>query len=125
MARPVRFHAPDRDAWRAWLEDNHATAAEVSLVFHRKAVGRPTITHDEAVEEALCFGWIDGVKHKLDDQRYTYRFTPRRAGGVWSGINKTRIARLEAAAGSTPRVDGHPSTRPCSAVGRQSAAARS
>jgi uncharacterized protein YdeI (YjbR/CyaY-like superfamily) len=97
MAKPLRFHAPDRAAWTAWLEQHHATAAEISLVFYRKASGKPSIAYDEAVEEALCFGWIDGIKHKLDDQRYTYRFTPRRPGSKWSAINKQRIAALEAA----------------------------
>ena len=94
---PSRFHAPDRAAWTAWLEAHHATAAEVFLVFYRKAVGKPTIGYDEAVEEALCFGWIDGIKHKLDDERYTYRFTPRRPGSVWSDSNKARVTRLAAA----------------------------
>lgn len=97
MARPLRFHAPDRAAWTAWLEQHHASAAEVFLVFHRKASGAPTITYTEAVEEALCFGWIDGVKHRLDDRRYTHRFTPRRPGSKWSDINKQRIAALRAA----------------------------
>lgn len=97
MPRPLRFHAPDRAAWTAWLEQHHATASEVFLVFHRKAAGVPTIGYAEAVEEALCFGWIDGIKHKLDDQRYTYRFTPRRPGSKWSPANKQRITALRAA----------------------------
>jgi uncharacterized protein YdeI (YjbR/CyaY-like superfamily) len=97
MARPLQFRARDRAAWTAWLEDHHATAPEVFLVFHRKATGKPTISYAEAVEEALCFGWIDGVKHKLDDERYTYRFTPRRPGSKWSAINKQRVAALRAA----------------------------
>jgi uncharacterized protein YdeI (YjbR/CyaY-like superfamily) len=97
MARPARFQPRDRAAWTAWLEKHHATAQEISLVFLRKSTGKPTITYAEAVEEALCFGWIDGVKHKLDDERYTHRFTPRRAGSAWSAINKQRIAALDAA----------------------------
>src|SRR5215467_9290572 len=97
MARPLRFQAPDRAAWTAWLEQHHASATEVFLVFHRKATGKPTISYAEAVEEALCFGWIDGIKHKVDDQRYSYRFTPRRPGSKWSAINKQRIAALRAA----------------------------
>lgn len=102
MARSLQFHAPDRAAWTAWLEQHHAAKQEVFLVFYRKAAGRPTISYDEAVEEALCFGWIDGVKHKLDERRYTYRFTPRRPGSVWSDINKARIERLAAAAKIRP-----------------------
>jgi len=97
MAKPARFQPRDRAAWTAWLERHHTTAQEVSLVFLRKSTGEPTITYAEAVEEALCFGWIDGVKHKLDDERYTHRFTPRRAGSAWSQINKQRIAALDAA----------------------------
>jgi uncharacterized protein YdeI (YjbR/CyaY-like superfamily) len=97
MARPLRFQAPDRAAWTAWLEQHHASAPEVFLVFYRKATGKPSIGYAEAVEEALCFGWIDGVKHKLDDERYSYRFTPRRPGSKWSAINKQRIAALRAA----------------------------
>src|SRR6185312_2514559 len=75
----------------------HASATEVFLVFHRKSANVANVTYDEAVEEALCFGWIDGIKHKIDDARYTYRFTPRRDGSAWSDINKERIARLDAA----------------------------
>jgi uncharacterized protein YdeI (YjbR/CyaY-like superfamily) len=93
----ARFHAKDRAAWTAWLEANHASTSEVFLVFHRKSTGIANVTYDEAVEEALCFGWIDGIKHKLDDERYTYRFTPRRDGSAWSEINKQRITRLDAA----------------------------
>jgi len=94
---PIRFAPKDREAWTAWLEQHHTSAAEVHVVFQRKGTGVPSITYDEAVEEALCFGWIDGVKHKVDDQRYTYRFTPRRKGSAWSDINKERITRLDAA----------------------------
>src|SRR6185312_6051256 len=92
-----RLHAKDRTAWTKWLELHHASATEVFLVFHRKSENVANVTYDEAVEEALCFGWIDGIKHKLDDARYTYRFTPRRDGSAWSDINKERIARLDAA----------------------------
>jgi uncharacterized protein YdeI (YjbR/CyaY-like superfamily) len=95
VTRP--FYPRDRAAWTAWLEKHHATATEVSLVFYRKSSGKPTVTYAEAVEEALCFGWIDGIKHKLDDERYTYRFTPRRPGSNWSAINRQRIAALDAA----------------------------
>lgn len=92
-----QFTPRDRAAWTSWLEKHHATAREVSLVFYRKSTGKPTLTYAEAVEEALCFGWIDGVKHKLDDERYTYRFTPRRPGSAWSAVNRQRITALDAA----------------------------
>jgi uncharacterized protein YdeI (YjbR/CyaY-like superfamily) len=92
-----QFYPRDRAAWTAWLEKHHASASEVALVFYRKSTSKPTVTYAEAVEEALCFGWIDGVKHKLDDERYTYRFTPRRPGSKWSAINRQRIAALDTA----------------------------
>jgi uncharacterized protein YdeI (YjbR/CyaY-like superfamily) len=92
-----QFYPRDRAAWTAWLEKHHASASEVELVFYRKSTGKPTLSYAEAVEEALCFGWIDGVKHKLDDERYTYRFTPRRPGSKWSAINRQRVAALDAA----------------------------
>lgn len=97
MPRSLHFHAADRAAWIAWLEQHHATVSEVALVFYRKATGTPSIDYAAAVEEALCFGWIDGIKRTLDDQRYTYRFTPRRPGSRWSEANKQRIAALRAA----------------------------
>jgi uncharacterized protein YdeI (YjbR/CyaY-like superfamily) len=92
-----RFTPRDRAAWTAWLEKHHATEPAVALVFYRKSAGVPTISYAEAVEEALCFGWIDGIKHRLDDERYTYRFTPRRPGSAWSAINRQRLAALDAA----------------------------
>ena len=93
----MKFHPKHRAAWTAWLEANHASATEVHVVFYRKGTNVACASYDEAVEEALCFGWIDGIKHKLDDQSYTYRFTPRRSGSAWSDVNKQRIALLEAA----------------------------
>jgi len=97
-ARAVKTFQP-RSAreWRAWLARNHASRDEVLLVFFRKEAGRPSPTYGEAVEEALCYGWIDGVKKRLDEQRYGYRFTPRRPRSRWSASNKRRVARLIAA----------------------------
>jgi uncharacterized protein YdeI (YjbR/CyaY-like superfamily) len=86
-----------RREWRAWLRANHAKAKEASLVFYKKHTGRATLAYDEAVEEALCFGWIDGIKRSLDGDTYTYRFTPRRPESKWSAINKARVDRLIAA----------------------------
>jgi uncharacterized protein YdeI (YjbR/CyaY-like superfamily) len=101
MAKPLRVEPRDRAAWRAWLETHHATATEVLLVFRRKGTGA-SVTYDEAVEEALCFGWIDGVKHKLDEQRYSHRFSPRKPNSRWSAINKHRAAALIAAGKMRP-----------------------
>jgi uncharacterized protein YdeI (YjbR/CyaY-like superfamily) len=91
-----RITPASRAAWRKWLAKHHATATEVTLVFYRKGT-KPTIAYADAVEEALCFGWIDGVKHKVDDIRYSHRFSPRRPGSNWSALNKARAAKLIAA----------------------------
>jgi uncharacterized protein YdeI (YjbR/CyaY-like superfamily) len=83
-------------AWRAWLAAHHATAAELLVGFHKRGSGQPSITWPESVEEALCFGWIDGVRRSLPPDAYTIRFTPRRPGSHWSRVNVDLIARLEA-----------------------------
>jgi uncharacterized protein YdeI (YjbR/CyaY-like superfamily) len=83
--------------WRAWLEANHATATEVEVGFRRKATGLPTMTWSEAVDEALCFGWIDGVRHSIDGTSYRNRFTPRKPSSTWSRVNIAKVEALEAA----------------------------
>jgi uncharacterized protein YdeI (YjbR/CyaY-like superfamily) len=85
-----------RKAWRAWLARHHDSAAEVWLVFHKRHAGPPTVEYEAAVEEALCFGWIDSLVKRLDDDRYARKFTPRKAGSVWSASNRRRYASLEA-----------------------------
>jgi len=85
------FETPDE--WRDWLESNHATATEVEVGFRRRATGLPTMTWSDAVDEALCFGWIDGVRHSIDETSYRQRFTPRKATSTWSKVN---IAKVEA-----------------------------
>ncbi|MEW5720182.1 MAG: YdeI/OmpD-associated family protein [Chloroflexota bacterium] len=84
----------NRDAWRAWLARNHARATELWLVLYKKNSGKPTVSYDEAVEEALCFGWIDGITKSIDGEKYAIRFSPRRRGSVWSESNKKRVARM-------------------------------
>jgi uncharacterized protein YdeI (YjbR/CyaY-like superfamily) len=83
-------------AWRKWLEKNHATADELWVGFHKKASGKPSITWPESVDEALCFGWIDGVRKSIDADRYKIRFTPRRPGSTWSLVNTKRVEELSA-----------------------------
>ncbi len=90
-------HPSDRGQWRAWLEANHATARGVWLVSFRRATGRPRVEYEEAVEEALCFGWVDSLARGLDDERSRLLFTPRRPRSGWARTNKERINRLEAA----------------------------
>ncbi|MCG8608312.1 hypothetical protein MJD09_25420, partial [bacterium] len=77
----------NRKEWRSWLKKNHAKSKAVWLVYFKKHTGKPCISYIDSVEEAICFGWIDGLKKKIDDQCYTYRFTPRRPGSKWSPRN--------------------------------------
>lgn len=81
--------------FRKWLERHHATATELIVGFYKKATGRPSITWPESVDQALCFGWIDGIRKSIDADSYTIRFTPRRARSIWSLVNIRRVARLE------------------------------
>lgn len=81
--------------WRSWLEKNHARANELSVGFHKKSSGRPSITWQESVDEALCFGWIDGVRNAVDEASYRIRFTPRKPRSTWSAVNIKRVAELQ------------------------------
>ena len=86
------FESPEE--WRAWLEEHHATASEVEVGFRRRATGLPSMTWSESVDEALCFGWIDGVRRRIDDSSYRIRFTPRRPGSNWSRVNVEKVQAL-------------------------------
>ena len=86
-----------RAEWRAWLAANHATSGGVWLVMWKRHAGHPTVTYEAAVEEALCFGWIDGRMNRLDEDRLREWFSPRRPKGTWARTNKERVERLEAA----------------------------
>jgi uncharacterized protein YdeI (YjbR/CyaY-like superfamily) len=81
---------------RRWFGSHHRKAAELWIGFHKKASGRPSVTYQEALDEALCFGWIDGVRKSIDDASYTIRFTPRKAKSNWSRINVARVEQLHA-----------------------------
>jgi uncharacterized protein YdeI (YjbR/CyaY-like superfamily) len=85
----------DRGSWRKWLKKNHDAHKEVWLVFYKKHTGKPSISYEEAVREALCFGWIDSTVKRLDDERYAQKFTPRRAGSNWSPTNRLRYEELK------------------------------
>ena len=89
---PKFFRTPQH--FRAWLAKNHERADALWVGYYRKETGRPSITWPESVDEALCFGWIDGIRKKVDDISYKVRFTPRRAKSVWSVVNIARIAVL-------------------------------
>jgi uncharacterized protein YdeI (YjbR/CyaY-like superfamily) len=86
--------AKDRAAWRRWLAKNFNSRDEIWLVFYKKASGKQGVSYEHAVEEALCFGWIDGRKKKLDEECYAFRFTPRKARSAWSKSNLQRVERL-------------------------------
>jgi len=80
--------------WRAWLAKHHASEKELLVGFYKKSSGKPSITWPESVDGALCFGWIDGVRRRIDDESYTIRFTPRRPKSIWSNINIARVGEL-------------------------------
>jgi uncharacterized protein YdeI (YjbR/CyaY-like superfamily) len=80
--------------FRAWLAKNHASATELLVGFYKKDSGKPSITWPESVDEALCFGWIDGIRRRIDDVSYSIRFTPRKKTSTWSAINIARVAEL-------------------------------
>jgi uncharacterized protein YdeI (YjbR/CyaY-like superfamily) len=88
--------------WRRWLDENHQTESEVWVVFWKKKTGRPTVTWEDAVIEAIRYGWIDGLRRSIDDERHRQRFTPRRPRSRWSKINRATAERLIAAGEISP-----------------------
>lgn len=88
--------------FRAWLDDNHETATEIGVVLHRKASGKPTMTWSEAVDQALCFGWIDSIARRLDETSRVQRFTPRKPKSNWSAVNIAKVASLKEQGLMTP-----------------------
>ena len=92
-----RVQPKSRKAWRAWLQKHHAAASGVWLVFAKKHTGIPSLTYNDAVEEALCFGWIDNVMKSIDDDFYMQNFTPRKEKSGWSASNRKRVEKLIAA----------------------------
>jgi uncharacterized protein YdeI (YjbR/CyaY-like superfamily) len=80
--------------FRAWLERHHASAGELLVGFHKRGSGRPSMTWTESVDQALCFGWIDGVRRRIDDTSYSIRFTPRKPRSTWSAVNVKRMKEL-------------------------------
>jgi uncharacterized protein YdeI (YjbR/CyaY-like superfamily) len=88
------LYVTSREEWRAWLTEHYQSETEVWLVYYKKHTGRPRISYDEAVEEALCFGWIDSIGKRIDDERFAQKFTPRRDCTNWSVLNKRRMRKL-------------------------------
>ena len=93
---PNAVHPPDRAAWRAWLAEHHERREGVWLVFYKKGTGKPRVEYGAAVEEALCFGWVDSKPGKLDAERSMLYFAPRKPGSGWAATNKVRVAQLVA-----------------------------
>lgn len=91
MTAPLFFTAEE---FRRWLDEHHANAVEVWIGFHRKATNRPTMTWSESVDEALCYGWIDGVRKTIDAERYVIRFSPRKPVSIWSDVNSAKVKKL-------------------------------
>jgi uncharacterized protein YdeI (YjbR/CyaY-like superfamily) len=93
--KPVLFPTPAQ--FRAWLECHHARATELWIGFYKKKSGKVAMTYEQAVDEALCFGWIDGIIRRIDDESYMHRFSPRKPKSIWSNVNVGHVARLTAA----------------------------
>jgi uncharacterized protein YdeI (YjbR/CyaY-like superfamily) len=100
MTEPLFFETAAE--FRAWLEANHEASTEVLVGFYKKGSGKPSMTWPEAVDQALCFGWIDGVRRSHGDDAYTNRFTPRRKGSNWSAVNIKRVGELTEQGQMTP-----------------------
>jgi uncharacterized protein YdeI (YjbR/CyaY-like superfamily) len=98
--KPIFFPTPQD--FRRWLERHHETESVLLVGFHKKGSGRPSMTWPESVDEALCFGWIDGVRKSIDAESYTIRFTPRRRGSAWSAINLRKVRELIASGRMRP-----------------------
>src|SRR5260221_2103042 len=90
--KPTFFAKPGD--FRKWLRRHHATVQQLWVGFHKKHTGRPSMTWPESVDEALCVGWIDGIRKTIDEESYVIRFTPRRRGSIWSAVNIRRVAIL-------------------------------
>ena len=95
MSSMIRqLYVADREQWRDWLSENHSKEAGIWLVFYKKETSKPTIAYEAAVEEALCFGWIDSIIKKIDAEKYARKFTPRSDKSKWSQLNKKRANKM-------------------------------
>jgi uncharacterized protein YdeI (YjbR/CyaY-like superfamily) len=88
------LYVTNKKDWRAWLSKNHNREKEIWLIYYKKSSGKPRISYNDAVDEALCFGWIDSTAKSIDDEKYAQRFTPRRKGSLLSQLNKERVRKL-------------------------------
>jgi len=107
------FDARTRERWRRWLAKNHDSASEVWLIFHKQHTGTPCVAYSDALDEALCYGWIDSLVKRIDDDRYARKFTPRKPESNWSSINIKRYNELKAAGKlAAPGIARSPDGRP-------------
>jgi uncharacterized protein YdeI (YjbR/CyaY-like superfamily) len=88
------LYVKDRNEWRTWLEKNYSTETEIWLIYYKKHSDKPRIPYDDAVEEALCFGWIDSLVKTIDDEMYMQKYTPRKKNSVWSELNVKRCEKM-------------------------------
>lgn len=89
-----QLYVADRKHWRQWLSEHYATEAGIWFIFYKKETFKPTVDYEDAVEEALCFGWIDSIIKKVDEEKYVRKFTPRKDQSIWSQLNKKRIDKM-------------------------------
>jgi len=94
MGPSKMLYVSTRDQWRAWLASHYQSETEIWLIYYKKHSGQPRIPYEHAVEEALCFGWIDSIGKRMDDEKFAQKFTPRRDGAKWSALNKLRVRKL-------------------------------
>src|SRR5690242_723573 len=95
--QPKAIRAVNQERWRRWLEKNHEAKQSVWLIYFKKDSGKRSVTYNEAVDEALCFGWIDSKKLRIDDEKFKQFFCKRKANGTWSRVNKEKIKQLVSA----------------------------
>lgn len=119
MIKYRTIYLRDRASWRDWLKTNHGKSRGVWLIFYRKHTGKPSLRYEEALGEALCYGWIDSLMRKLDDEAYAQKYTPRAPESQWSEPNLHRVEELRkqglmTAAGEAAIGAGHTRTRGCS-----------
>lgn len=94
MTEGETIYAPDRQNWRSWLKEHYKTKDEIWLIFYKKSTGKPNVSYNDAVEEALCFGWIDSIRKRVDDISLAHRFTPRKRKSGYSQPNIERLRRM-------------------------------
>ena len=94
VTRLKSYYAKDRKGWRNWLIKHHAKEPGVWLIYYKKGSGKTRVSYEAAVEEALCFGWIDSIMKPIDEEKYMQKFTPRKIKSVWSALNKKRVEKL-------------------------------